>query len=324
MSLVAKPIRFGLLGAAKISPHAVIAPARQTGLAVVTTVAARDPQRACSYAIRNGIPNVAESYAALIASPEVDAIYNALPPSRHARWSIAALEAGKHVLCEKPLCVTLDEARAMAAASAASGALLVESMHYRYHPQIERALQLVACGAIGALRRIEAVFNSPIPNEPGDIRWKPELGGGALLDLGTYCLHLCRTFGRGEPEVLSGRGRIAANGLIEQFEAALRFGSGVSARVHCDMRGPLALELRLSGSGGTLRLSNPLAPQVFPGRIEVNGQSEAVSGEATYYYQMQAFVEAVRSGRQPLTGAEDCVANFALIDQVRRALTASA
>lgn len=322
MSLTAKPIRFGLIGAAKISPHAVIAPARLTGLAVVTSIAARDPERARQYAAEHGIAAVAESYEALIADPAIDAIYNALPPSHHAAWSIAALKAGKHVLCEKPLCVTLDEARAMAAASS-SRAQLVESMHYRYHPQIERTLALVAAGAIGTLRSIEVVFNSPIPNEPHDIRWKPELGGGALLDLGTYCLHLCRTFGRGEPEVLSGRGRITANGLIERFETTLRFDSGVTAQARCDMRGPLRLELRLTGATGIIRLTNPIAPQAFPGHIEISGKAEPVSSEATHSFQMRAFVEAVRSGRQPLTGADDCLANFQLIDKVERVVRAA-
>lgn len=323
MSLVAKPIRFGLLGAAKISPHAVIAPARQTGLAVVTTVAARDPQRACSYAIRNGIPNVAESYAALIASPEVDAIYNALPPSRHARWSIAALEAGKHVLCEKPLCVTLDEARAMAAASAASGALLVESMHYRYHPQIERALQLVACGAIGALRRIEAVFNSPIPNEPGDIRWKPELGGGALLDLGIYPVSFAWDL-FGAPERVVAISDPTATGVDQSTGILLGYSGARMAVLHTelDARGPN--RAAIIGTEARIEIDAvwymPTSFRVIAADGSVLESYESKVEGRGMQFQAIELERLVAEGRGPgdLLPPEESVAIMETLDEIRR------
>lgn len=208
-----KPLRIGILGAARIAPVAVIRPAQATGVAQVVAVAARDPERARAYAAEHAIPNVADDYAALIAHPEVDAIYNALPASRHADLTIAALEAGKPVLCEKPFAMTLAEAQRMVSVAEQRGLVLMEAFHYRFHPLFARVLEIVASGEIGDVRRLEAVFSTSIEATATELRYDPTLGGGALMDLGTYCLHWVRTVVGAEPEVRAAKAMIGATGV---------------------------------------------------------------------------------------------------------------
>src|SRR5215470_5042083 len=152
------PLRFGILGAARIAPMALVRPARRVPEATVLAVAARDPGRARQFAARHGIPRVHESYDALLADPEIEAVYNPLPNALHAPWTIRALEAGKHVLCEKPFAASVAEARAMAEAAANTGRFLMEAFHYRYHPLFARLRAILGSGELGEMRRLEAHF----------------------------------------------------------------------------------------------------------------------------------------------------------------------
>src|SRR5213593_4973843 len=156
--MAADPLRFGILGAARIAPMALVRPARRVTEATVLAVAARDPERARQFAARHGIPRVQPSYDALLADPEIDAIYNPLPNSLHAPWTIRALEAGKHVLCEKPFAASVAEAEAMAGAAERAGRVLVEAFHYRYHPLFARLRAILGSGELGVVRHLEAHF----------------------------------------------------------------------------------------------------------------------------------------------------------------------
>ena len=195
------PIRIGLLGASKIARGAVMAPARADGRFVISAVAARDPSRARAYAEEHGIAAVADDYAALVTRDDVDVVYNALPPAGHARWTIAALEAGKPVLCEKPFARDAGEARAMVAAAQAASVPLLEAFHYRFHNVMLRAEALLRSGAIGALTGGGAEFHVAIPRTPGELRWSAEQGGGGLMDLGCYPVHALRTLFGAEPTI---------------------------------------------------------------------------------------------------------------------------
>jgi len=184
-------VRIGVLGAAKIAPHAVIEPARNTTEAQVVAVAARDRSRADAYAAKHDIPKVHGSYADLISDPEIDAIYNPLPNGLHAQWTIAALEAGKHVLCEKPFTANTHEAEDVAAVAERTGLVVMEAFHYRYHPLAHRMREIVESGELGPIRRVETALCFPLPKF-SDIRYQYDLAGGATMDVGTYTVHMAR------------------------------------------------------------------------------------------------------------------------------------
>src|SRR5580700_3009835 len=177
------PIRIGVLGAARIAPAALIRPARHVDGAEVVSVAARDPAKASAFAAKHHIPRVAGSYEELVADPGIDAVYNPLPNGLHGRWTMAALAAGKHVLCEKPFTANAEEARAVEAAHRPSGVVLMEAFHYRYHPLFARVRELIASGNVGTVRHIEAALCFPLFSAK-DIRWDPALAGGATMDAG--------------------------------------------------------------------------------------------------------------------------------------------
>src|SRR5580658_5867474 len=164
-------LRIGVLGAAKIAPGALIKPARRTGRAEVVAVAARDVDRARAYAKKNKIPRVLDSYEALLADPELDAVYIPLPNGLHGHWTIAALQAGKHVLVEKPFTANADEARQVAEAAAHAGLVVMEAFHYQYHPMTRRLVEIVQTGELGTIKGIDIAFSAPLAR-PGDIRYQ--------------------------------------------------------------------------------------------------------------------------------------------------------
>ena len=219
-------LRIGTLGAARITSSALIKPARQTPEVTVAAVAARDPERARRFAAKHRIRRVHDSYQALIDDPAIDAIYNPLPNSLHAQWTLRAIEAGKHVLCEKPFTANATEAADVAAAAAASGLVVMEAFHYRYHP-LARRMQEVAAEEIGPLRYLEASLCFPLPRF-SDIRYSYNLAGGATMDAGCYAINWLRMLGPGEPEVLSARAKLHGPD-VDRAMAASRSQAGAGA-----------------------------------------------------------------------------------------------
>jgi len=218
-------LRIGILGAARIAPMALVRPARSVPEAAVLAVAARDETRARRFAARHGIPRVHRGYAELLADPEIDAVYNPLPNSLHCEWSIRALEAGKHVLCEKPLASNADEARRMTEAASRAGRVLVEAFHWRYHPLAERMKAIVESGELGRVRHVEASCCFPLLL-PGDIRYRLDLAGGALLP-GQHRAPPRGSRARGR--LGRGAARLARGGSLDARRAALR---GRAHRAH--------------------------------------------------------------------------------------------
>jgi predicted dehydrogenase len=317
------PIRIGTLGAARIAPMALLRPARQVSGVRVDAVAARERNRAERFASKHGIPRVHGSYAELVADPEIDAIYNPLPNSHHAEWTIRALEAGKHVLCEKPLAANALEAEHMQQAAERSGRVLMEAFHWRYHPLAARMLEIVQSGELGEVRHLEASLCIPLLL-PGDIRYRFDLAGGATMDTGCYVLHMVRTLAAAEPEVVSARALLASPGVDRRMEADLRFPDGRTGRIVCSLfsRSLLRMGVRVLGDAGELRVFNPLAPHILH-RLTVRTQDgwrrEQVAGEATYVCQLRAFRDAVRDGTPFPTDAAAGVLNMRAIDSVYRA-----
>lgn len=318
-------IRVGLLGASRVSRYAVIRPAAGIDGIEVTSVAARDAARAAEFAEENGILNVEEDYRSLVRSDAVDLVYNGLPPASHAQWSIAALEAGKHVLCEKPFAMNAEEAQAMVDAATRTGNLLIEAYHYRFHPLFDRVLGLLASGSIGAVHELDAHFNVRIECQPGEIRYDAALGGGAMMDLGCYCVHWVRHVMGEEPEVLSAAAIRHESGVDVGMEAMLGFSDGVRARLRSSMADdlPQGLDagLSITADRGTLMVDNPVAPHAGHELVvETEGGSfrEQVAGDSTYTHQLRHVLDVLAGTAKPLTGGSDAIATMRVLDSTYR------
>ncbi len=317
------PIRLGILGAAKIAPRAVVQPAHAHPDTVMAAVAARTPARAKRFAERHNIPQVHADYAALIEDPSINAIYNPLPNNLHAEWTIRALRAGKHVLCEKPFAANAAEAQRMADAAVRSGAILMEAFHYRYHPLTLAALEIIDSGQLGEIVHLSATMCIPVYRW-WDIRWQYELAGGACMDVGCYTVHMLRTLAGEEPEVVRAAAKLYKPRVDRVMQAQLRFPSGINATMHCSMWSHtlLKLETRIVGTRGELKLVNPFVPHWF-NRLEltVDGKTtrERATRRTSYSYQLDAFVHAIRTGEPPITDPADAVANMRVIDAIYQA-----
>jgi predicted dehydrogenase len=316
-------VRIGVLGAAQITPKALIAPARELDHVEVVAVAARDRDRAEAFAQQWGIPQVLDDYQALIEA-DLDAVYNPLPNGMHARWSTAALRAGRHVLCEKPLTSNAAQAREVAAAAEDSGKVLMEAFHYRYHPLMLRAVEVVRSGELGGVRRVEAWMQVPLFKRR-DIRYDLDLAGGATMDLGCYVIHQLRTLVGEEPTVTDAQARERSPGVDRWMRADMVFPGGAEGRFTVSLYGamPLRLGFRVTGSDGELTVLAPTIPYRFH-RFTVSSRTGATRREQfpkvpTYEFQLGAFRDAVLHGAEVLTGPSDSVANMEVIDAVYRA-----
>lgn len=320
-------VRFGILGAARIAPMALLRPAARNPEATVAMVAARDPSRAEAFAKKHGIAKVAKSYEALIEAPDLDAVYIPLPNSLHAEWTLAALVAGKHVLCEKPFTSNAKEAEVVAEASrlAAEQSRLVvaEAFHYRYHPLARRMVEIVTSGQLGTVRHIEAWLCAPI-HDKSDIRYQLPLAGGAMMDMGCYVVNMARMLAGGEPQVRSARAKLHGADIDRAMTAELEFAGGLTATVHCSMWSSSVLRVaaRATGDEGEMRVLNPTSPQ-FLSVVRVRSgrrrHREIPSRRPTYAFQLDAFCDAVLRGSDLVTTPTDAVMNMKVIDAVYEA-----
>lgn len=309
----------GILGATGIAPAAVLRPALRRDDVVVAAVASRRDAR--GYADRFGIERAYDSYAELVADPGLDLVYNALPPSLHADWSIAALDAGRDVLCEKPFAMNAAEAERVVAAAERSGRRAIEAFHDHYHPLSSWVRRFLAEGGLGPLHRAEAVFTGATPFDPTSLRHNPALGGGALMDLGCYPIHWLRAGLAAEPEVRRAQAVLNPLGADLGIEAELVFPGGVAARVEASMAEgvSLASTVRVEGERGTLQVDNVVFPAQGHSIVtEIDGVPRrcTVAGEETYDHQLAAVVDALASGDPLPTEGRDPVGNMKVIDAV--------
>jgi predicted dehydrogenase len=315
-------LRIGLLGAAKITPAAIVAPVNASTEATIVAVAARNVERAHAFAAKHDISRVHDSYASLLADPEIDAVYIPLPNGLHGEWAIRAVRAGKHVLCEKPIAANAAEAEAMARAAGESGRVLMEAFHYRYHPLAQRMADIVASGELGEIRHIRSTMCFPLPLF-NDIRYNFSLAGGAMMDAGSYAVHMARLVGGPDPEVVSAVVKLRDANVDRAMEAQLRFKSGAIGRVSVSMWSwkLLNISVRVTGSLGEMRVINPVMPQAWHRLTVKTGQGKRIENlgkRPTYLYQLEAFVDACLRGGPVLTSAEDGVRNMAVIDAIYR------
>jgi D-xylose 1-dehydrogenase (NADP+, D-xylono-1,5-lactone-forming) len=318
-------VTFGLLSTARINDH-LLEGARNSNLVDVLAVASRDQARAETYAREHSIERAYGSYEELLAEPDVDAVYVSLPNALHVDWSIRALEAGKHVLCEKPLSRRPEEVELAFDAAERAGRLLMEAFMYRHHPQTKRVKQLVDEGAIGELRAMRGAFSFDLlaERDEADIRLNAELEGGSLMDVGCYCVSGARLLA-GEPERAFGEYAPALSGVDMSFYGTLRFPGDVVAQFHSSLGLPFKQELEVLGTEGSLLVEAPwrvdLGGDVFL-RRDAGEERIDVEEADSYRLELENLAAAISGDTKPLLGREDAVGQAAAIAALYRSAEA--
>ena len=299
-------LRWGLLSTARIN-DAFIAGVAGSDRCEVLAVASRDGATARAYATARAIPRAHEGYDALLADPDVDAVYISLPNALHLPWTQAALRAGKHVLCEKPIGRDPDAVARAFDLAAEQGLVLAEAFMYRHHPQTHRLVELVGEGAIGRLRAIRSHFTFVL-DDPGDVRLTRDLEGGALMDVGCYCVNASRMLA-GEPEAVTGVQVLGDGGVDVDFAGAMRFAGGVVGHFDASFQTAAGSGLEVVGDTGTLRLTDPWHirdPQIEL-RDEQGVRRIEVDPANSYGREADDLAAAVADERPPRLGREDAV-----------------
>ena len=309
-------VRFGILSTAKIN-GSVLAGARESELVEVAAVASRDQGRAEEYAREHGIPRAHGSYEELLADPELDAVYISLPNSLHVEWSIRALEAGKHVLCEKPLSRRPDDVERAFDAADRAGLLLTEAFMYRHNPQTARLQELVAGGAIGRLRVVRAAFTFTL-SDPANIRLSSDLDGGALMDVGCYCVSGSRLLA-GEPERVFGVAS-TESGVDVEFAGTMSFPGDVVAQFDCGLRLPGRDELEATGTEGSIFLDDPWHSRkpVLELRRDDDVEEIALEPVDSYRLELENLADAIQGQGELLLGRDDALGQARTIDALYR------
>jgi xylose dehydrogenase (NAD/NADP) len=308
-------LRWGLLSTANITGALL-----GSGHGEFAAVASRSAERAEAFAREHGLSRWHDSYEALLADSEVDAVYVPLPNSMHVEWSIRALEAGKHVLCEKPMSRHPEDVERAFDVAEREGLVLMEAFMWRHHPQLRRARELIDEGVIGNLRLVRAAF-SFVAVDPDDIRLQGDLDGGGLMDVGCYCVSGVRAITGAEPERVHAEQVVGGNGVDVAMVATLRFPGDVLGTLDCGLSFAAHDELEAIGNEGSLFLDDPWHGREAVVEIRrADGSAERVeAGPAnSYALELQDFEAAVRGDRAPLLGRDDALAQARTIAALYR------
>ena len=305
-------MRLGLLSTAEIN-NALLR-GKPDGVEIAA-VASRDAARAQAYASEHGIERAHGSYEALLADAAIDAVYISLPNRLHHEWTLQAIEAGKHVLVEKPYSRRGAEAEEAWAAAERAGLVLMEAFMWRHHPQAARARALVAEGAIGRLFQIRTTFSFPL-HDLENIRMVSDLDGGALMDVGCYCVSGAR-FLAGEPERVYGEQVLGASGVDVGFHGTLRFPDDVVAQFDASFTLPQRQRLEAVGDGGTLVLEAPWRSD-WGGRLLVNDEPVEIPVADPYRLELENLAAAIAGEAEPLVTREDALAQARVIEALYR------
>ena len=318
----AEPVRWGILSTANINRH-VIPAAHGSDKAELIAVASRDQSRADEYAREWEIDRAYGSYEALVEDPDVEAVYISLPNSMHVEWSMHCLEAGKHVLCEKPLDRRPEDVERAFDAADHAGRLLMEAFMYRHNPQTHQLAELVRGGAIGDLRVIRSAFSFSV-YDPENIRLRPELEGGSLMDVGCYCVSGSRLLA-GEPIRVYGEAVVGETGTDWVFAGTMRFPGDVVSLFDCGTSLPLRDELEAIGTEGSLYLDDPWHCRKPVIELRRGDEVERLELEPVNSYQLQLenFSDGIRGSAEPLLGREDAVAQARALDALLRSAEAA-
>lgn len=302
-----RPLRWGVLSTALINTKVLRGAAASPDVDVVA-IGSRDLHRAQQSAQQWGIPAAHGSYQSLLADPDVEAVYIPLPNGLHHRWTMHALEAGKHVLCEKPYSRHPFEVEQAFDLAERNGLILSEAFMYRYNPQIVRASELVADGAVGELRLVTSSFSWPT-DAPGDVRLDPALDGGSLLDVGVYCVSASRLLA-GEPHTVTARAETGPTGVDVAMGGVLHFDGGVLASFDCGFFLPDRSRLEIVGTRGTLVVEDPWHCYQPGLRLRSSaGQEQRVDVPVadSYRLELEEFGRAVRGEPHALLGRADAL-----------------
>lgn len=309
-------VRWGLLGAARIAERAVITAIRTAG-GEIAAVGCRDEVRGKAFAQRNGIPRVLQ-YLDLVQDPDIDVIYIGLPNSAHLPWALAALAAGKHVLCEKPLTLNASQVAQLQAAQRIHGRVAMEAFMYRFHPVIERLRALVRDGAIGPLRLMRGVFAFTL-DKADDPRWDPALGGGALYDVGCYPIDLMRQLTGELPDVAAAQASYSDRGVDHAVSALLNFGE-VRAHVDCGFSLPFLQGFEVVGSHGVLRIDHPFLNTHLETVLSLGDTVERFPPTDAYALMVAHFQRVIRMEEPQRYPLDDSLAQAEALDRLFLAL----
>lgn len=317
-------IRWGILSTARIGAKAVIPAIHQSNNGVVAAVASRTLDKAQAFAQENDIPKAYGSYEELIAADDIDALYIPLPNSEHGKWSMAAAEAGKPTLCEKPLTGTVEEAQKVVDFFADRDVLLAEAFMYRFHPQHDVVRQMIREGAIGELRAINATFTFYL-NRDEDVRLSKELEGGGLLDVGCYCINSMRLLTGEEPDGGQAFARFHPETDVDvSASAVLSFPSGVIGHLDCGLQAHRTNMYDLRGTDGRIRVEEAFVPspdkptvvQYWRGQNESHYEAVTVNPVNQYTLMVEDFADAVINKREPRFTPDDAVRNILVIENL--------
>jgi D-xylose 1-dehydrogenase (NADP+, D-xylono-1,5-lactone-forming) len=295
-------VRWGILSTARIN-RPVIAAARASDRCEVVAVASREQSRADEYAQEYEIERAYGSYEALLEDPDVEAIYNSLPNSMHVDWTIRALEAGKHVLCEKPFDRKPEEVERAFDVAERHGLVLMEAFMWRHHPQTKKLAEIVRSGRIGEPRVVLARFSFPL-DDLDNIRMRPELDGGALMDVGCYCVSGARLIG-GEPTLAFGRQKVGPTGVDVRFLGTLEFPGELFAHLTCGMDIPFSARLEVVGSEASAVVADPWGCR--DPHVQVGDERVPVPEADRYQLELENMSDAIRGEAEPLLGRDDAV-----------------
>jgi xylose dehydrogenase (NAD/NADP) len=306
-------VKWGIVSTADIN-RKVIPGAQASDKVELIAVASRDGGRAERYAEEWGIERAYGSYDALFEDPDVEAVYISLPNTMHCEWSIRAVEAGKHVLCEKPMSRHAQEVEAAFDAAERAGRLLMEAFMYRHNPQTHRLRELVADGAIGDLRLVRSAFSYSL-HDAENIRLRTEVDGGSLMDVGCYCVSGSRLLA-GEPELVFGRQHLGPTGTDWVFAGTMVFPGDVVALFDCGTSLPERDELEAVGAEGSLFLDDPWHCYVPVIELRRDGGVERIElrPEDSYRLELENLSDAIRGEAELLLGAEDAIAQARAIE----------
>jgi len=317
-----RKIKWGIISCANIGTRAVIPAIQHSRNAQVIAIASRDPARARQVAAQQDIPNAFGDYAAILADPDIEAVYIPLPTSLHTGWAIRAAKHHKHILVEKPMALNVGEMDEIAAAATKNGVLAMEALMYKLHPQTERVAEIIRSGTLGAVQLVSSAFTYHVPN-PEDIRLSRALGGGCLLDVGTYCVSVARMAMHAEPVEAIGRARIGPDSDVDEvFAGMLRFSEGRLATFGCALHGPREQWYKITGSEGTLTVTVPFAPGTDDRELIIRrgwqrGQETEerirVAGVDQYQLMIEQFSDCVMMGSSPAISLAETRANIAVV-----------
>ncbi len=318
-------VRWGVIGTARHAANTWIPGLKATASGTLAAIASRSLKSAQKFAADHAIPEAYGSYEAMLDAPDIDAVYIPLPNNMHKEWAIRAAQAGKHVMCEKPLGLNAAEAEEMNAAFRAAGVKLTEAFQWRHHPQGKKVRELVQSGVIGDLRLIDAGFSFPLDRE-GDVRWDKALGGGALYDVGCYPISFARFITGQEPVTVTAHAEWSSTGVDTMTVATMQFPNGILAHINCAFVLPLRRYYTVVGATGSLTANRTYNPQGDrPARIIQLGadrepvETYDVGKHNSYTLLVEEFNRAIIDDREPEYPGEDAVKNMRVIDAIYRA-----